>query len=143
MKEDLNYMLAQAIKSIEYRFIKSTISSKEGFGEFKISPQTRTPVEIMNHMFDLARKTKTMVTEGHFNVPAVEISGFSEERERLLNEIKVLTLVISESEIDLDIAKKLLQGPVMDMATHTGQIAMLNGIHGNKIPGESFYDVEM
>jgi len=39
--------------------------------------------------------------------------------------------------------KRLLQGPILDMATHIGQLAMLNGLNGNPVPKESYYNADI
>ncbi|MBZ5857612.1 hypothetical protein [Flavihumibacter profundi] len=133
-------MLIHAVKAIQYRFIKATNCSKEHFGEYKVGPHTRTPNEITNHIYDLVNKTACRIKEGHFNCPAPQLLDFSREKERLLSGLEELIYIINTSVMDFELWKKLLQGPVLDIATHIGQIAMLNGLHGNKIPGESYFD---
>jgi hypothetical protein len=134
-----NEILNHAIKAIEYRFRKVIAGSSNDFGNFKVSDHTRTPNEIINHMFDLAIKTKTMVSEGHFNSPPPALLEFPAEVERFLIGLEELQNTIAQKEIEITISKKLLQGPIVDMATHVGQIAMLNGLNGNKIVKESYY----
>lgn len=138
--ETNNLLLIHAVKVIEYRFIKATNGSTKSFGDFKISEHTRTPTEIINHMFDLVAKTKSLIVDGHFNIAPIGLFDFEQEKERLLFGLRDLQTIIKTSEIDFEIIKKILQGPVMDITTHIGQIAMLNGLHGNKIPKESYYD---
>lgn len=94
-------------------------------------------------MFELATKTKTMINEGHFNCPTPGNLEFEEESERLQSTLKELKTAISKKEIDTEISKKLLQGPILDIATHIGQIAMLNGLNGNKILKESYYSTDL
>jgi hypothetical protein len=138
-----NEILQHSIKAIKYRFIKSTTGSKNNFGNFKISSHTRSPNEIINHMFDLVMKTKTMVSEGHFNCPAPELLDFEGESNRFLIGLTELEPVLTANEIDIEISKKLLQGPILDIAAHIGQIAMLNGLNDNKIQKESYYSVDL
>ncbi|QEC69285.1 hypothetical protein FRZ67_18940 [Panacibacter ginsenosidivorans] len=135
-----NQLLVHAVKAIAYRFSKATMGSKADFGNFAISTPARTPNEIIRHMFDLAVKSRSLLTEGHFNVAYPNALDFEGERERLLRGLEDLATVLQLRAIDVDTSKKLLQGPILDMTTHVGQIAMLNGLHGNKIPGESYYD---
>ncbi|PSL48297.1 hypothetical protein CLV51_1021164 [Chitinophaga niastensis] len=139
----VNEILKHSINAIEYRFIKATAGSKDNFGDYKISDHTRSPNEIINHMYDLATKTKTMIKEGHFNCPVPESLKFEDEVKRFLSAIKELEAVIANSEISIEISKKLLQGPILDMATHIGQIAMLNGLNGNKITKESYFAADL
>lgn len=90
-------------------------------------------------MVDLATKTNTMIKEGHFNCPPPELLDFSQECERFYFGLSELKTSINNYEIDIEICKKLLQGPILDIATHIGQIAMLNGLNDNRIPKESYY----
>jgi hypothetical protein len=53
-----NELLRHTVATIGYRFQKSITNSNENFGDFKIGKDTRTPTEIVNHMFDLLTKTK-------------------------------------------------------------------------------------
>ena len=133
-------LLKHSFKAITYRFQKAINNSKADFGEFKISDHTRTPNEIINHMYDLAVKTGTMIREGHFNCPAPLQLSFDEEVHRFLKTIKDLETIIEENKPGLELSKKLLQGPIMDITTHVGQLAILNGLNGNKIPKESYFD---
>ena len=94
-------------------------------------------------MFDLAAKTNTMIKEGHFNCPPPAMLGFNEECKRFLIELKKLQTSINNYEIDIEICKKLLQGPILDITTHIGQISMLNGLNDNKIPKESYYSADL
>ena len=138
-----NELLQHSVRAISYRFVKSTTGSKENFGNFKISEHTRSPNEIINHLSDLVTKTITMLREGHFNCPPPALLDFDGEMARFVSGLKELEAVLSEKEIDTELSKKLLQGPILDMATHTGQLAMLNGLHGNKIPRESYFSANL
>lgn len=136
-------MLQHAIKAIRYRFEKATNGSDEKFGNFKAGPGTRTPAEIMNHMYDLVNKTGCRIKEGHFNCPLPSQLDFTGEKERLLQGLETVKTIIATNDVEETLAKKLLQGPVLDIATHVGQLAMLNGLCGNRIPKESYFDAEL
>lgn len=142
MKEN-NIFLNHSIKTIEYRFRKAIEGSSDNFGNFKISNQSRTPNEIINHMFDLAAKTKSMIIHGHFNCSTPENLKFEKEIERFLLMLKELKEEIQKKEISLEISKKLLQGPIIDITTHIGQISMLNGLNGNKIIKQDYYSTDL
>ena len=136
-------LLAHAIKAATYRFNRAVEGSAADFGDFTIGEHTRTPNRIIRHMTDLALKTAMVIREGHFNVPSLQPLGFEEEKARLLLALDALPVLVLERETDLALCKKLLQGPVLDMVSHVGQLAMLNGLHGNKIKGESYFDASI
>lgn len=141
--ETYNPVLSHIIKTIHYRFSKATAGSKDDFGIFKLNEHTRSPNEIVHHMLDLATKTKSMVQSGEFTVSSYQPLDFINETKRFLIELESLQLAISSIQIDIQLSKKLLQGPISDMLTHIGQIAMLNGLHGNKIKKESYFHAEI
>lgn len=138
-----NQLLIHLIKTIQYRFVKATNGSKANFGSTKLNNHTRSPNEIIQHMYDLAVKTKCIIKGNPFPISNYESLDFAGEANRFTDTMKELSLTVEESYIDFVLCKKLLQGPISDIITHIGQIAMLNGLHGNKIPAESFYEADI
>lgn len=138
--EHQNELLLHTVKTIRYRYIRATQTASASFGEFRIGKSTRTPKEIVNHMTDLATKTISMLQDGHFGIPSPEQLNYQEEQERFLAALADLENCLNRLQPEPAQSKKLLQGPLLDMVTHIGQLAMLNGLHGNKIPRESYYD---
>lgn len=138
-----NELLTHAIKAVAYRLSRATNGSTENFGKYTISSHTRSPNEILNHMYDLTVKTIKMLQEGHFTSPPPEVLDFERERNRLIDGLQELQKMIDITLIEDDVCKRLLQGPILDMATHIGQLAMLNGLNGNKIAKESYYNADL
>lgn len=141
--DNQNELLIHTVKTIRYRFIRATQGASASFGEFRIGANTRLPKEIVNHMFDLVTKTISMLQHGHFGTPPPEQLNFQQEQERLLAALNDLQTGLSRLPPEPAKAKKLLQGPMLDMVTHIGQLAMLNGLHGNKVPRESYFDARL
>lgn len=138
-----NELLEHSLRAIDYRFTKAIHRSAAHFGEFKISDHTRSPNEIINHMCDLVIKTTSQIKEGHLNSPSPEPLDFNGEVKRFISNLHQLIGILNETEVDPAIGKKLLQGPILDMTTHIGQLAMLNGLHGNKISKENYFDADI
>ncbi|MBS1667499.1 MAG: hypothetical protein JST58_08990 [Bacteroidetes bacterium] len=138
-----NILLKHSLKAIEYRFIKATAGSKQGFGEFKANASMRSPSQIINHIFDLVSKMNMLIKEGHFNSPSPQNLDFASEQARFLLGIKELEMAFGKKKIDMGVSKKLLQGPILDIATHVGQLAMLNGIFGSPVAKESYYEIDL
>lgn len=133
-------IVAHIVKTIEYRFLKSINGSTDGFGLFSLNSHTRCPNEIIQHMYELANQTNLMIQKEHFDVASSPMLDFNGEKDRFLKELCVLQSLIETSAIDVKMIKKLIQGPLSDMLTHIGQLAMLSGLYGNKIPKENYYD---
>ena len=138
-----NELLRHTIATISYRFQKVVKNSNENFGEFKIGEDARTPNEIINHMFDLINKTQTFILEQRFNSAVPASLDFPSEIERFLLGLRSLDNILSKNELDLQLSKRLLQGPLLDVLTHIGQIAMLNGLNGNKIEKEDYSSADV
>ena len=133
-----NELLRHTLATIAYRFQKAIKNSNKNFGEFKIGIDARTPNEIINHMFDLINKTRTFIAKEQFeNIVPIQLD-FHSEVERFLLELKSLDNIFSEKELDINYSKRLLQGPLLDVMCHVGQIAMLSGLNGNKIETEEY-----
>lgn len=134
-----NDFLIHVLKTIEYRFKIATAQNNPDFGDFKITTHTRSPKQIVNHMFELIDKTKRKIQIGDFKSPSPELLDFEGESKRFISGIHQLIRVLEEHSLDPEESKRLLQGPILDASTHVGQISMLNGIHGKPTPYESYY----
>lgn len=84
-----------------------------------------------------------LIKEGHFNSPSPQNLDFASEQARFLLGIKELEMAFGKKKIDMGVSKKLLQGPILDIATHVGQLAMLNGIFGSPVAKESYYEIDL
>jgi hypothetical protein len=143
MKLERYELLNHALKSIKYRFEKATKGSLDNFGEFRVSDHTRSPSEIVNHMFDLVNKTNSIITGGQMNIESLELLKFDEECQRFVIGLEKLMIVLHQSQIELSVCKRLLQGPILDIITHIGQLALLNGLNANKIEKENYYAIDL
>lgn len=143
MKLERYELLNHALKAIKYRFEKATVGSLDNFGEFRVSDHTRSPSEIVNHMFDLVNKSITLITGGDMNTESPELMKFGEECQRFVIGLEKLMIVLQQSQIDLFKCKRLLQGPILDITTHIGQLALLNGLNANKIGKENYYALDL
>ncbi|MCK5031974.1 MAG: hypothetical protein KAS18_00030, partial [Calditrichia bacterium] len=68
---------------------------------------------------------------------------FKSEIDRFHNTLQELDFLLSETELEIDYSKKLIQGPLSDVLSHIGQIALMSGLDGNKIKGENFSSAKM
>ncbi len=130
--------LRHLVASVVYRFNKSIRSYPEGFGDFSLGKDSRTSEEIVNHLFHLARFSRMAVEKSTEKTQPPEKLDLSGEIERFLGEMRSLDKALKETEIGDEFTNKLIQGPLADMLTHVGQLAMMQGIAGNLIPGEDF-----
>ena len=133
-----NEFLRHTLSSIDYRFQKSVKYADGDFGDFTIGKGSRTPNEIINHMYQVLNGTRIYVLEERRQKEAPEKLNMKLEIDRFNMELKYLDEVLSEKELGMNYSKKLLQGPLADILTHIGQLSMLSRLNNNPIQGEDF-----
>ena len=133
-----NEYLRHTLSTIAYRFQKAVKNAEMSFGDFTIGKGSRTPNEIINHMYQVLNATRNYILEEKLPKEIPEKLNLKLEIERFNVELKNLDNVLSEKELEMNYSKKLLQGPFSDILTHIGQISMLSRLNGNPIKGEDF-----
>jgi hypothetical protein len=133
-----NELLRHTLSTIAYRFQKSIKDTNGDFENYRASANSRSVIEIINHIFDVINKTKVFIHEERFEKTSPEKLDLRSEIERLHNSLEELDFILSEKDIDINYGKKLFQGPLSDVLSHIGQISFLRGLSGNKLKGEDF-----
>jgi len=132
-RETLRHTLA----TLAYRASKTVREAPDGFAGFRASPNTRTPVEILAHMGDLMDWGLSMSrgAPAWNNAPP---RPWPEEVDRFFAALTTWDAYLGSDQPLGYPAEKLFQGPIADALTHTGQIALLRGMAGSRVRGESF-----
>jgi len=138
-----NEFLRHTLSTIKYRFDLSVATSQEGFATFSLGSGSRSPLEIINHMFHVLSSTRTFLEEEKVQSKQQDTLAFTQEIERFHRELILVDNALAANELPINYAKRLLQGPLADILTHIGQIAMLQRVHGTPIPGEDFSAVSI
>ncbi len=133
-----NELLRHLISTIQYRFEKSVKESNQNFGEFNIGNASRSPEEIINHMYDVIYSTRIFIEEESLPEVKIQKLSFEEEVKRFTLELKKVDQLLNTKQFDINYSKKLLQGPFSDVLTHIGQISMLQRLDGKPLDGEDF-----
>lgn len=133
-----NEFLRHTLSTIAYRFQKTLRNAEIEFGNFSAGNGSRTPNEILNHMYHVLSATRIFILEEKYNNEQPEKLELIFEIDRLNTELKNLDNVLADKEIELNYSKRLMQGPFSDLLTHIGQISMLSRLDGNPIIGEDF-----
>ncbi len=89
-------------------------------------------------MHDVLNWTRAVIERETFERSTFKALPFLEEVDRFRAELVLIDQALSIQELDVNFTKKLIQGPLSDVLTHIGQIAMLQRIHGTPIEGEDF-----
>ncbi len=133
-----NDYLRHTLATIDYRFKKSVKNRTTGFGDYELGKGSRSPKEILNHMYFVLNSTTLFIQEERIQKEEPIKLDFELEIDRFELEIKHLDKVLTETELDMKYSKRLLQGPLSDILTHIGQISMLSRLNNNPIEGEDF-----
>ena len=133
-----NEFLRHTLSTIAYRFRKAVGNAETEFGNFSAGRESRTPIEIINHMYYVLRATRLFIDEEKYNQVQPEELDLKLEMNRFNAELKNLDNVIVNKELEINYTKRLIQGPLSDILTHIGQISMLSRLNGNPIMEEDF-----
>lgn len=116
--------------------------SPPGFATVRLSPRSRTPLEILSHIADLLDWSLSLA-EGKHEWHDARPSDWQKEVERFFNTLSVLdNRLAADTPLGCS-AEKLFQGPIADALIHVGQIAMLRRIAGSPVRGENYFMAEI
>lgn len=133
MSRQNNHFLRHTLATIAYRFQNATHNTSDDFGDFSPGQDTRTVSEVINHMYQLLRSSGMLIKEGSFNSNPSEKLTYQPEIERFSEELVNFDKILIEEELDMPTAYRLLQGPLSDILTHIGQIAMMRRLVGDPV----------
>lgn len=126
-----NSYLRHTIATIAYRFQSSVHEASDNFGEFDPGHGARTPSEIIRHMTHLLQASGTIIHEGVFSSEALESLNLKGEIDRFNKQLEELDSIFIETDLTEKTAYRILQGPIADILTHIGQLALMRRLNGN------------
>ena len=90
----------------------------------------------------ITRCTGTFFRGGTYR--AESLPSLSDEVERFHSILHDLSNHLERGDALLNVTpEQLLQGPLADVMTHAGQLAMLRRLHGSAVPPENFIEAEI
>lgn len=135
--------LRHALATLAYRAAKPIRGASARFGEFRVSPTSRTPREILAHMGDLMDWALGMVADGESRWHEAEPLEWSAETTRFHTRLEALDRhLASEAEVRWPL-EVIFQGPVADALQHVGQLTLLRRAAGEPMRGESYARAEI
>jgi len=143
MPDEKRALLTHFLAAVAYRTQKALRDAPAGFGDFRPQEGVRSPVELVRHMTSVLGYTCTFFSGGRYHpepLPTLdaEIARFHEMIETLAGHIESATP--SDEGVNTE---RLLQGPLADVMTHIGQLAMLRRLAGAPVPPENFVFAEI
>ena len=133
-----NELLRHFLATIDYRFQKSIGNRSEMYGESSFGKGSRTPIEIIHHMTSVLHFALENTGNGD-NKKQGDLQNLENGISQFRIVLADLDRIFSEQKIDLSLSKKLLQGPLSDVLTHIGQLAMMSRQFAKPIKGENYF----
>ena len=135
--EQQREMLCHFLAALAYRTQKALRGAPDSYPDFRASKTSRTPHELVWHMTGVLGYARTFFHGGVWQPGKLatfndEVSRFHEVLESLSN------LFASGAPMHGITEKQMLQGPLADAMTHTGQLAMLRRLAGSPVAPENF-----
>lgn len=139
---DARTLLRHTLATLAYRGGKAIRSAPASFANYRGHETSRTALEILAHIGDLLDWGLSIAAgkqEWHNSKPMT----WEKECERFFTALKKFDDYLG-SDKPLHVSEeKLFQGPVADIFTHVGQIAMLRRMGGAPVRGENYYVAEI
>ena len=133
--------LRQLAATLAYRAAKVLRDVPPSFATYKLSPTSRTPVEIIAHMGDLMQ-WGTWLARGEHTWKADGSTDWNRELPRFFRLLGELDALIAAEEFNGSV-EKLIQGPLADALTHVGQLSLMRGAAGMPVRPESYARAEI
>jgi hypothetical protein len=141
MGTDPRAVLRHLLATLAYRGAKCLRDAPATFTAWDAG-SGKTPLAILAHLGDLLDWSLSMARgEGRWNPQPP--TTWEQDSARFHRGLEALDrFLASDAPLQAEWSR-LLQGPLVDAATHIGQLAMLRRMAGAPIPGESYFVAEM
>lgn len=131
--------LLHFLAAIAYRGQKAIRGAPTSYWSFSPGNQVRTPAHILRHMTSVLGYARTFMLGGEYPRKPEPLATMAAEVERFHDVLEDLGRLLRDGvPLNGITEKQLLQGPLSDVMTHIGQLAILRRLHGSPIPPENF-----
>jgi hypothetical protein len=135
-------LLRHTVATLAYRAEKVLRDAPEGFADRRLSPGSRSAVEIVSHLGDLMEWAERMA-RGEYLWAAKPSKSWPAACDRFFNSLRALDAALVDARLDKFPAETVFQGPVADALTHVGQLALMRGLVGSPVRPESYARAEI
>jgi hypothetical protein len=140
--DPVRQLLRHTLATVAYRGCKILRNVPEGFGDFRVAPDARTPGEILAHvgdLFDWALSIAKGQQKWNDSTPL----DWPQEVQRFYAALEAFDDYLRADEPLHSSCEKLFQGPIADALTHVGQLAMLRRLAAGPVRPENYYVAEI
>jgi len=131
-------LFRHTLATLAYRGGKTLRDTVPDFAQFRAGENTRTPLEILAHIGDLIEWALS-IAKGKEEWKKADSGTWDQEVARFYASLQSFDDYLASAEPLGCSPQQLFQAPIADALTHVGQLAMLRGLAGNPIRGESYF----
>ena len=142
MADEKRELLRHTLATIAYRGGKAVRGAAPEFAEFRIGEKPKTPAKILAHIGDVLDWAVTMA-EGKQVFNDSQPLPWNDEVNRFHACLQRFDEYLASDGPLAVSAEVLFQGPIADVLSHVGQIAMLRRLAGIPIKGENYAKAEI
>jgi len=130
-------MLRHFLAATAYRTQKALRDAPPSFGAFEAGHDVRTPADLIRHMSSVLGYARTFFEGGSYRAePLVDLDAEVARFHVLLEALS--QHLASGTPLQGITEEQLLQGPLSDVMTHAGQLAVLRRLAGSPVAPENF-----
>jgi hypothetical protein len=135
---DSTTLLRHTLAALAYRASRVLGATPSGFADFDAGQGVMTPRKMLNHVSTILAYTQAQLEGGEFQRPT-EVDDWSMEVDRFFETLTLLDRALESGvSADGETVLRMLQGPILDAATHIGQISMLRRLAGSPTPKDHY-----
>jgi hypothetical protein len=135
--DPVRHLIRHTVATLAYRADKVLRDAPAGFADHKVSPASRTPLEIVSHLGDLMEWAERMA-QGEYRWAPQPSANWQAACDRFFHDLVTLDSALERAAFTEYPAEVIFQGPIADALTHVGQLAMIRGTLGAPIRPESY-----
>jgi hypothetical protein len=131
------HLLRHTLATLAYRAGKVLRDVPADFAGFRLTPASRSAVEILAHMVDLMGWAERLA-HGEYRWEATGVDDWDTAVDEFFAALAKVDAALADTTLAPYPAGVMFQGPIADALTHVGQMAMMRGVAGEPVRPESY-----
>jgi hypothetical protein len=137
-------LVQHVLAAVAYRLQKAVRDAPAHYPGYSAGNRTRTPSELVRHMTSVLGYARTFAIGGSYPFDPGPLPTFEAELARFHEMLEsVASHLAPDGTLGSLSAAQLLQGPLADVMTHVGQLAMLRRLAGAPVAPENFIHADV
>lgn len=132
-------LVSHFLAAIAYRTQKALREAPPHYPEFQAGAEVRSPGAVLRHMTSVLGYARTFKHGGSYPIHPEPLTDFAAEQQRFHAMLEALRDDLgNDGSLGTLTPEQLLQGPLADVMTHVGQLALLRRLVGAPVAPENF-----